>query len=132
MSRADFCVAAAALSSVASAAGVTITVGNGLDAARPGAVVAVPFADIARVAPDLRMYHVIVRDPQGRALPAQITNYQHDHRGAAYDDLVFSYDFAAGEKRASFTLEATATGMPPDAPCVHARAVPERFDDMAW
>ena len=28
------------------------------------------------------MYHVIVRDPKGRALPAQITNYQHDHRGA--------------------------------------------------
>ena len=35
------------------------------------------------------MYHVVVRDPKGRALPSQITNYQHDHRGAAYDDLVF-------------------------------------------
>ena len=29
------------------------------------------------------MYHVVVRDPKGRALPPQITNYQHDHRGAS-------------------------------------------------
>ena len=73
------------------------------------------------------MYHVIVRDPKGRALPAQITNYQHDHRGASYDDLVFAYDFAAGEKRAVFTLEATATATPPETPCVYARIVPERL-----
>src|SRR6185295_10653146 len=126
------CVAAAALSSVASAAGVTITVTNELDAARPAAVIAVPFAEIAKLAPDLRMYHVIVRDPKGRALISQITNYQHDHRGAVYDDLVFSYDFAAGEKRAVFTLEPVATATPPDPPCVYARFVPERLDDMAW
>ena len=126
------CVALAALSSVASAAGVTITVDNALDMERSAAVIAVPFAELAKLAPDLRMYHVIVRDPKGRALPSQITNYQHDHRGAVYDDLVFSYDFAAGEKRAVFTLESTATGTPPDAPCVYARSVPERFDDMAW
>ena len=132
MRGASLCVAAAALSSVASAAGVTITVTNELDAARPAAVVAVPFAEIAKLAPDLRMYHVVVRDPKGRALASQITNYQHDHRGAVYDDLVFSYDFAAGEKRAVFTLEPTATATPPDPPCVYARAVPERLDDMAW
>jgi hypothetical protein len=126
------CVAAATLSSVASAAGVTITVTNDLGAARPAAVIAVPFADIARLAPELRMYHVIVRDPKGRTLGSQITNYQHDHRGAVSDDLVFSYDFAAGEKRAVFTLEPTAAGTPPEPPCVYARAVPERLDDMAW
>src|SRR5580765_2888673 len=114
------------------AAGVSITVSNPLDAARPAAVIAVPFASIAKLAPDLRMYHVIVRDPKGRVLPSQITNYQHDHKGAQYDDLVFSYDFAAGEKRASFTLEPVATATPPDAPCVYARFVPERLDDMAW
>ena len=110
----------------AGAAGVVITVTHDLDAARPAAVIAVPFRDIAALAPDLRMYHVIVRDPKGRALPAQITNYQHDHRGASYDDLVFAYDFAAGEKRAVFTLESSATATPPDAPCVYARTVPER------
>jgi hypothetical protein len=128
----SLCVVIAALSSVASAAGVTITVSNELDGARPAAVVAVPFAEIAKLAPGLRMYHLIVRDPKGRALPSQITNYQHDHRGVAYDDLVFSYDFAAGEKRAVFTLESTAAATPPEPPCVYARVVPERFDDMAW
>ena len=48
MRGASLCVAAAALSSVASAAGVTITVTHDLDAARPAAVVAVPFAEIAQ------------------------------------------------------------------------------------
>jgi Domain of unknown function (DUF4861) len=115
-----------------SAAVVTVTVTHDLDAARPAAVIAVPFRDIAALAPDLRMYHVMVRDPKGRALPAQITNYQHDHRGASYDDLVFAYDFAAGEKRALFTLEPTATATPPDTPCAYARIATERFGDMAW
>ena len=78
------------------------------------------------------MYHVVVRDPKGRVLPSQITNYQHDHRGAAYDDLVFSYDFAAGEKRAVFTVETTAAATPPETPCATRALVPERHDDMAW
>jgi len=119
-------------SGAGSAAGVTIAVSNELDVARPAAVIAVPFHDIAAIAPELHMYHVVVRDPKGRVLPAQITNYQHDHHGAVYDDLVFSYDFAAGEKRAVFTLEPSASATPPDPPCVYARSVPERFDDMAW
>ena len=71
-----------------------------------------PFAQIASVAPGLRMYHIVVRDPKGHSLPLQVTNYQHDHRGASYDDLVFAYDFAAGEKRAAFTVEAVATATP--------------------
>ncbi|HEV7605706.1 MAG TPA: DUF4861 family protein [Steroidobacteraceae bacterium] len=118
--------------SVASAAGVTITVTHELDAARPAEVVAVPFARISALAPDLRMYHVQVRDHKGRVLPMQVTNYQHDHRGAQYDDLVFAYDFAAGEKRATFTLEPVTTTTPPEAPCAYARFIPERLDDMAW
>jgi hypothetical protein len=126
--------ASAALSLFASIAGaaVTITVTHELDAARPAEIVAVPFAQIAALEPGLRMYHIVVRDPKGRALPLQVTNYQHDHRGASYDDLVFAYDFAAGEKRATFTVEAVANATPPDAPCAYARLVPERHDDMAW
>jgi len=127
-----FLAAVAMTAGVACAAGVTITVTNDLDTARPAAVIAVPFSEIAKLAPDLRMYHVVVRDPKGRALTSQITNYQHDHRGVNYDDLVFSYDFAAGEKRAVFTLEPTASATPPDPACVYARFVPERLDDMAW
>ena len=117
---------------VADAAGLTITVTHTLDSARPDQVIAVPFRDIAALAPELRMFHVIVRDPKGRALPLQITNYEHDHHGAVYDDLVFSYGFAAGEKRAVFTLETGPWTTPRETPCVHARTVPERFDQMAW
>jgi hypothetical protein len=128
-------VAAAALllaSGVINAAGVNITVTHDLEAARPAAVITVPFRDIVALAPGLRMYHLVVRDPKGRVLTSQVTNYQHDHRGASYDDLVFSYDFAAGEKRAVFSVESSADATPPVTPCVYARTVPERYDDMAW
>ncbi len=114
------------------AAGATITVTHELGAARPAEIIAVPFAQIAAIMPEARMYHLVVRDSKGRVLPSQITNYEHDHRGVSYDDLVFSYDFAAGEKRATFTLENLPTASPPLTPCVYARFVPERFDDMAW
>src|SRR5688572_10323387 len=118
--------------SVALAAGATITVDNDLDTARPGSIIAVPFTDIARVDASLRMFHVVVRDPKGKPLPAQITDYQHDHRGAVYDDLVFPYDFAANEKRAVFTVEAVEKATPPEPACAYARLVPERYDDIAW
>jgi hypothetical protein len=114
------------------AAGVSITVTHDLDAARPASVIAVPFKDLDAVSPGLRMYHLVVRDPKGHPLTLQVTNYQHDHHGALYDDLVFSYGFARGEKRAVFTLESVATATPPVTPCAYARLVPERFDDLAW
>jgi hypothetical protein len=116
----------------ASAAAATITVTHELGTARPAEVIAVPFSQIAPLMPEARMYHLVVRDPKGRVIPSQITNYEHDHRGVSYDDLVFSYDFAAGEKRVTFTLENLPTASPPLTPCVYARVVPERFDDMAW
>jgi hypothetical protein len=119
-------------SPAALAAGAIITVENDTAAARPVATITVPFADIVKVDPGLRMYHLVVRDPRGKVLPSQVTNYQHDHRGAAYDDLVFAYDFKAGEKRAVFTVAPVATATPPETPCAYARLVPERFDDIAW
>ncbi len=118
--------------SAAHAAGATITVENDLAAARPRATITVPFADLARVDTSLRMFHVVIKDPRGNVLPAQITNYQHDHRGAVYDDLVFPYDFAANEKRAVFTVEAVEKATPPEPACAYARLVPERYDDVAW
>jgi hypothetical protein len=132
----NFAPAAAAIGWLAAgganAAGVTIAVSHGLDAARPAEVISVPFRDIDAVTPGLRMFHVVVRDARGRVLPSQVTNYQHDHHGAVYDDLVFSYDFAAGEKSAVFTVESTAAATAPETPCAYARTVPERFGDMAW
>jgi hypothetical protein len=118
--------------SVAGAGGATITVTNDLGAARPAEIIAIPFTQIAALMPEARMYHLVVSDSKGRVIPSQITNYEHDHRGVQYDDLVFSYDFAAGEKRATFQLENLPAASPPLAPCVYARSVPERFDDMAW
>jgi hypothetical protein len=114
------------------AAGAAITVEHDSPAARPAATIAVPFSDLAKVDPGLRMFHLVVRDPRGRVLASQVTNYQHDHRGAAYDDLVFAYDFKAGERRAVFTVEPVATATPPETPCAYARLVPERHDDIAW
>jgi len=130
--RACACVAATLVAGAALAAGVDVAVSNDAGLARPAAVVAVPFAEIAKLAPGLRMYHLVVRDPRGRVLPSQLTNYQHDHHGASYDDLVFSYDFAAGEKRAMFSVEPVATATPPETSCTYARVVPERFGDLAW
>jgi len=118
--------------SLASAASATVTVTHDLDSARPAEIISIPFADVAAVLPDARMYHLVVRDSRGKVLPSQITNYEHDHRGVKYDDLVFSYNFKAGEKRATFTLENLPATTPPEAPCVYARFVPERLDDMAW
>src|SRR5689334_11415691 len=112
-------LAALSIRTAALAAGATITVDNDTEAARPVATITVPFADIAKVDPGLRMYHLVVRDPKGKVLHSQVTNYQHDHRGAAYDDLVFAYDFKAGEKRAVFTVEPVATATPPEAPCAY-------------
>jgi uncharacterized protein DUF4861 len=121
-----------AAASRADAKGATITVENDVAAARPQATISVPFADIARVDSTLRMFHVVVKDRKGRVLPAQVTNYQHDHRGAQYDDLVFAYDFAAGEKSAVFTVEPVEKATPPEPACAYARLVPERLDDIAW
>ncbi len=116
----------------ASAAGVVITVTHDLDAARPAAVIAVPFRDIAALAPDLRMYHVIVRDPKGRALPAQITNYQHDHRAPPTTTWCSPTTSRPARNAPCSRSSLPPPRTPPDAPCVYARTVPERHDDMAW
>jgi hypothetical protein len=114
------------------AASAKITVSNPLDTARPDEVIVVPFPDFKRSLPDARMFHLEVRDAAGKLVPHQVTNYSHDHHGAEYDELVFTASLAAGRKDSTFTVTSVATGTPPDAPCVYARTVPERYDDMAW
>ncbi len=99
---------------------------------RPAAVIVVPFAKISEVLPDARMFHLKIRDSAGKELPLQVTNYEHDHHGAHYDDLVFQYDFKRNEREATFTLETTSETTPPIPSKVYARFVPERFDDFAW
>ena len=114
------------------AAGATITVTHDLDVARPGAVVTVPYSEIAQVAPDLRMFHVVVRDSKGRVLPSQITNYEHDHRGAQYDA------WCSGTTSPPVRSAPHSRSIPlprprrPKLPACTRALVPERYDDIAW
>lgn len=118
---------------VALAAPVTITVTHTLPDARPGAVIVVPWSEIAPHLPGLVFDQVVVRDASGAVVPSQATAFHHVHKGPPhYDELIFQHDFAAGEGRASFTVETSPTAQPPLPSRVHARYVPERFDDFAW
>lgn len=117
---------------VSHAATATITARRAQNAERSAEVIVVPFVEIARVLPDARMFHLRLKDSSGKELPLQVTNYEHDHRGIHYDDLVFQYDFKRNERQATFTLETTAETTPPIPSRVFARFVPERLDDFAW
>ena len=128
-------LAGAALSASA-ADKIVVTVTNGLDAARPAEVIAVPFNDIKRLLPDIppdKLFdHLLVRDGSGNVVPAQGTNFKPEEHRDYYLDLVFQHDFAAGEKTATFTIEQSEPPVPPFPAKVFARYIPERFDDFAW
>ena len=111
---------------------IVVTVTNDLDIARPAEVIAVPFSEIQRLLPDMLFDHLVVKDATGAVIPAQGTNFQPEEHHDYYRDLVFQHDFAAGEKSATFTIEKTATTVPPYPAKVFARYIPERFDDFAW
>ena len=111
---------------------IAVAVSHRFVGPRPSEVISIPFDEVSRLLPKARMFHLSVRDPRARRLAYQVTNYEHDHRGLDYDDLVFTYDFAAGETSATFVIETVAETTAPDAACVYARAVPERYDDFAW
>jgi hypothetical protein len=53
-------------------------------------------------------------------------------RNWIYNDLLFQHDFAAGEKSATFTVEAIDGTVPPYPAKVFARFAPDRLDDFAW
>ena len=132
LGRQFVCLSLIVTANSAHAATATITAQRTGNAARSSEVVVVPFAKIQPILPDARMFHVRLKDSSGRELPLQVTNYEHDHHGAHYDDLVFQYDFKANERSTKFTLETVAETTPPVPSRVYARFVPERFDDFAW
>jgi hypothetical protein len=116
---------------------IAVDVAHELDAARPAETIAIPWSDVNRMLPGALMHHIAVRDAAGHVLPCQVISASPDARdaegkGTAYGDLVFQHDFAAGERKATFTIEKTAAVSPPFAPRVFARYVPERLDDFAW
>ncbi|MBS0632577.1 MAG: DUF4861 domain-containing protein [Verrucomicrobia bacterium] len=116
---------------------VTITVTHDLVIARPAETIAIPWAEVARALPGLRLQHLAVKDAAGHVLPYQVINLAPEAKdpknlGVAYGDLLFQHDFAAGEKSATFTIERTTETTPPFPTKVFARYIPERLDDFAW
>jgi hypothetical protein len=132
LGRSSSIAAALLLALPAHADKVALVASHSFSGARPAEVVTVSFDELSRVLPGAGMYNLSIKDSKGRAVAYQVTNYEHDHRGRDYDDLVFTYDFAQGEKTAEFSIEIAESVQQPVASCAYARAVPERYDDFAW
>src|SRR5512135_1100327 len=111
--RAAVLVLAGTAPLLAAAGRLVVTVTHDLPAARPAESIVVPWGEVAARLPGIVLNQVIVRDASGAVVPAQVTAFHHVHRGPQrYDDLVFQHDFAAGERSATFTIEASAAPPP--------------------
>ena len=122
---------------VAAAETLTVTVTHDLAIARPAETITVPWADVARALPGVFLQKIAVKDAAGHVLPYQVTNVapqakDPENKGVAYGELIFQYDFAAGEQSAKFTVEKTADVAPVFPTKAFARYIPERLDDFAW
>jgi hypothetical protein len=116
---------------------LTIVASHELDAARPSETIVVPWPEVNRALPNALVQHIVVKDAAGHALPYQVTNVaplskDPKNIGVAYGELLFQHSFAAGEKRASFTVEKTEALQPVFPVKAYARYVQERLDDFAW
>ncbi|HLP08620.1 MAG TPA: DUF4861 domain-containing protein [Opitutaceae bacterium] len=131
-------LAAALLAPLSSAAEqLLITASHSLEIARPAETIVVPWSEVAAALPGALLQKLVVKDATGRALAYQVTNVaplakDPQNKGIAYGELIFQYDFAAGEKSATFTVEKTAEVAPVFPSKAFARIVPERLDDFAW
>ena len=95
-------LAAGLLSRLAAAEHLTVTVTHALPIARPAETISVPWARVAALLPGAQIYHLEVKDSAGQVLPFQVTNIaptlkDATGKGAAYGELLFQHDFAAGE-----------------------------------
>lgn len=116
---------------------LVITVSHDLAIARPAETITVPWSEVNKALPGALLQKIAVKDAAGRVLPYQVTNVAPQakdpkNEGIAYGELIFQYDFAAGERSATFTVEKTDTVSPPFPVKAFARLVPERLDDFAW
>ncbi len=122
----------------ASAAGrLVVTVSHDLTIARPAETITIPWAEVNRALPGALLQRIAVKDAKGNVLPYQVTNVAPQAKdprreGIAYGELIFQYNFAAGETVATFTVETTETVAPVFPTRAFARHVPERLDDFAW
>ena len=133
-----FSIAALFAPSLALAAdALTVTVSHDLALARPSETITIPWSEVNRALPGALIQRLVVKDAKGRVLPHQVTNVaplakDPKNVGAAYGELIFQHDFAAGEKSASFTVEKSDTLNPVFPTKAFARYVQERLDDFAW
>ncbi len=111
---------------------ITVTVTNDLDIPRPSETISVPWAEVIKALPDALVHSLIVKDAAGNSLAHQVTNIKPLEPKGSYGELLFQYDFKAGEKSAKFTVEKSAAVTPPFPSKTFARPVPERLDDFAW
>ena len=116
---------------------LAITVSHDLSIARPSETITVAWPKVNNALPNAIIQRIAVKDSAGRVLAHQVTNIAPQIKdpknvGAAYGELIFQHSFAAGEKKASFTVEKIDTVAPVFSPKVSARYVQERLDDFAW
>ncbi len=110
----------------------TVTVSNDMESARPAETIAVSMEAIKKRIPDVLIDHLVVKNPKGKIIPSQVTNFNQVSPTPEFDDLLWQYDFAAGEKTVTFTVEKSTDIVAPFPAKVFARYVPERLDDFAW
>lgn len=116
---------------------LNVSVTHDLALARPSETITVAWSEVNKALPGAMIQRIAVKDSAGRVLPHQVTNVapliKDPHKvGAAYGELIFQYSFAAGEKKAAFTVEKTDALAPVFASQASARYVQERLDDFAW
>ena len=116
---------------------LAVTVQHDLSIARPSETITIPWSDVNAALPGALIQKIVVKDAKGNVLPYQVTNVAplaKDPKGvgAAYGELIFQHNFAAGEKSASFTVEKIDTVAPVFPVKAFARYVPERLDDFGW
>lgn len=120
------------------AAGLQVTASHSLATARPSETIVVPWARVKAALPDAEPDKLVIRDAAGRTLVYQFTNFDpastsaNHARNGSFDDILFQYSFAAGERSAVFTLEQATKSVPPVLTTTFARYVPERLDDFAF
>jgi hypothetical protein len=116
---------------------LAITVTHDLAAARPSETIVVPWTEVNKAMPGALLQKIAVKDSAGRVLPYQVTNVSPlakdpEGKGIAYGDLIFQYDFAAGERSAKFTVEKTEAVSPIFPVKAYVRYIQERLDDIGW
>jgi pectinesterase len=125
------------VSVLAAAEQMLVTVTHDLTIARASETIVVPWSQVNAALPGAMLQRIAVKDAAGHVLPYQVTNVApqaKDPRGVgiAYGELIFQYDFAAGEKSATFTVEKIDSVAPVFPIKTFGRYVPERLDDFGW